>query len=85
MIKSEKIILIIAGLSLAFIVISVFVPYSEGSVSETFIIILTLPILVGIIILVRNRSNPLVSLPLRIVGISLFIIWILSKLIRASI
>ena len=75
MIKAEKIVLIIAGLSLVFFIVSSFFPSpKQGSTLEILLLIPTIPIIIGAIILVRNRSNLGVSPILRIIGFIIFIL-----------
>jgi len=81
--KTEKIILIISGISLVFFTISMFLPSpGEGSTLETIMLIPIFPIIIGIIILVQHRSDLKVPLVLRIIGFIVFILWILSFFIK---
>lgn len=77
--KIIKIILIIAGASLFFVLVSSFLPPSEeGGILETLKLILIIPIIMGAMIVVARRSD-LMFLPiLRMIGLILFVLWILS-------
>ncbi|MBI2639943.1 MAG: hypothetical protein HYW90_03610 [Candidatus Sungbacteria bacterium] len=85
--KAIKIILIIAGLSLIFLIVSpFFISTEEGSVLETLMLLLVIPIIMAAVILVVLTRSDMFSrggdtfLPpyLRVIGLILFGLWILS-------
>ena len=80
--KAIKVILIIAGLSLAFLIVSpFFISPEEGSALETIMLIPVIPIVMAAVILVvlgRSRHETILSPSLRVVGLILFALWILS-------
>jgi len=80
--KIIKIILIIAGFSLVFLIVSpFFFSPEEGSALETLVLIPVIPVIMAVIILValgRSRHDIILPSSLRIIGLILFILWILS-------
>ena len=80
--KAVKIILVIAGLSLIFLVVSpFFLSPEEGSTLETLMLIPVIPIIMAAVILVllsRSRYDTILPLSLRVIGFIIFILWILS-------
>lgn len=77
--KIIKIILIIAGISLIFLILSTFFPSpEEGSMLEIILLIPIIPVIIGAIILFKLRSDITLPFPLRIIGFVIFILWILS-------
>ena len=84
--KAIKIILITAGISLAFLIISpFFISPEEGSTLETLMLIPVIPIIMAAVILVVLARSDMFShsdtfLPpyLRVIGLILFGLWILS-------
>jgi len=79
--KIIKIILGIAGLCLVFLIVSsFFISQEEGG---DFMLIPAIPVIMAIVILValgRSRYDTILPSYLRIVGIILFMLWILSFL-----
>ena len=79
MIKAEKVILIVAGLSVVFFLVSMLLPSpKEGSVLQMLMLIPVFPIIIGIMILVRHRSDMTIPPILRVIGLAFFLLWILS-------
>jgi len=80
--KAIKIILVIAGLSLIFLVVSpFFLSPEEGSTLETLMLIPVIPIIMTAVILVllsRSRYDTILPPSLRVIGFIIFILWILS-------
>jgi len=80
--KIIKIILIMAGFSLVFLVVSpFFFSPKEGSTLETLLLAPVIPVIMAIVILValgRSRYDTILPSPLRIIGLILFILWVLS-------
>ncbi len=78
--KAIKIILVIAGLSLIFLVVSPFFLSPEEGL-ETLMFIPVIPIIMATVILVllsRSRYDTILPLSLRVIGFIIFILWILS-------
>lgn len=77
--KIIKIILIIAGLSIVFFIVSTFFPSpKEGSILQALILLPVIPIIMGIVILFKLRSASILPPFLRIIGWIIFFLWILS-------
>ncbi|MDP2930541.1 MAG: hypothetical protein Q8N56_02975 [bacterium] len=73
--KVEKIILIIAGIALvSLVIIHLFYLDLVSSPGYGF---LSLLVMVGGVFLMINYSNPQYPLPLRIIGLIVYILWIL--------
>ncbi|OHA79757.1 MAG: hypothetical protein A2675_04070 [Candidatus Yonathbacteria bacterium RIFCSPHIGHO2_01_FULL_51_10] len=84
--KAIKIILVTAGISLVFLIISpFFISPEEGSTLETLMLIPIIPIIMAAVILVVlarsdmfSRGDPFLPPYLRVIGLILFGLWILS-------
>jgi len=80
--KIIKIILITAGFSLVFLILSpFFFSPEEGSTLENLLLIPAIPVIMAMVILValgRSRYDTMLPSSLRIIGLILFILWILS-------
>ncbi|MFA6404601.1 MAG: hypothetical protein WCW03_01210 [Candidatus Paceibacterota bacterium] len=80
--KIIKIILKVAGICLIFLIISpFFITPETGSTLETIMLIPVIPVIMaGVILVVLSRSRHDTILPpyLRVVGLILFGLWILS-------
>lgn len=91
--KSEKIaevisniILVIAGISLVFLIGStLFISYEQGSILEKLTLLSAVAVIAGAIILVQRRSDTTLPRILRILGFILLVLWILSFVIRGII
>ena len=89
--KIEKVIFKIAATSFIAIIAILLIPgifdkplSNELTLAENLSIIFSLPIILAVIVLVRNRSNPFYPKYLRNIGWIIFAIWILSLIIRGS-
>lgn len=80
--KAIKFILVLAGFSLIFLILSpFFISPEEGSQLETLMLIPVIPIIMaGVILVVLSRSHydTILSPTLRIIGFVIFILWIMS-------
>lgn len=84
--KAIKIILVTAGISLVFLIVSpFFISPEEGSTLETLMLIPVIPIIMAAVILVVLARSDMFSrgdtfLPpyLRVIGLILFGLWVLS-------
>lgn len=81
-----RIILIIAGFSLVFVIVSrFFISPEEGSTLETLMLMSVIPIIMAAVILValgRSRYDTILPPYLRIISLIIFFLWILSFFIE---